>query len=87
MLKGVGVGTSNPLAGTIPEFVFIMFQMTFAIITPALICGSFAERMKFSGRRLFMGLWLIFVVCVLAFRRGIVGEMLALARRAGIRRA
>ncbi len=66
MLKGVGVGTSNPLAGTIPEFVFIMFQMTFAIITPALICGSFAERMKFSGLLLFMGLWLMLVYVPIA---------------------
>jgi len=44
----VGVGNPNPLAPTIPETVYICFQMTFAIITPALIAGAFAERMKFS---------------------------------------
>ncbi len=53
-LSGVGVDT---LSGTIPETVFMTFQMTFAIITPALIVGAFAERMKFSAILLFMGLW------------------------------
>jgi len=53
-LKGVGVDT---LSGTIPETVFMTFQMTFAIITPALIVGAFAERMKFSAILLFMGVW------------------------------
>src|SRR5450631_1788184 len=43
-----GAGTPNPLAATIPETVYMCFQMTFAIITPALIAGAFAERMKFS---------------------------------------
>ncbi len=52
--------------GNIPEFVFSMFQMTFAIITPALIAGAFAERMKFSAMLWFMGLWLIFVYCPIA---------------------
>src|ERR1700710_1619304 len=46
---------------TIPESVFMMFQMTFAIITPALICGAFADRMKFSAMCIFMVLWSIFV--------------------------
>jgi len=55
-LKGVGVDT---LSGTIPESVFMTFQMTFAIITPALIVGAFAERMKFSAMLWFMSLWLI----------------------------
>src|SRR5690606_14735718 len=45
------------LTGTIPESVFATFQMTFAIITPALIVGAFAERMKFSSILLFMTLW------------------------------
>ena len=49
MLANVKMDGANALAGTIPEYVFFMFQMTFAIITPALICGAFAERMKFSG--------------------------------------
>lgn len=49
------------LTGTIPEYVFITFQMTFAIITPALIAGSFAERMKFSSMLVFLTLWLFIV--------------------------
>jgi Amt family ammonium transporter len=49
------------LNGTIPEIVFFMFQMTFAIITPALIVGAFAERMKFSAMLWFSALWLIVV--------------------------
>ena len=65
-LVGVGATTTNALAGTIPETVFITFQMTFAIITPALIAGAFAERMKFSAMMWFMGLWLIFVYCPIA---------------------
>jgi len=51
---------------TIPETVYAMFQATFAIITPALICGSFAERMKFSAMMWFMGLWLLLVYCPVA---------------------
>jgi Amt family ammonium transporter len=57
-LGGVGVDT---LSGSIPETVFITFQLTFAIITPALMVGAFAERMKFSAMMLFMALWLTFV--------------------------
>lgn len=53
-LKGVGV---DSLSGSIPESVFITFQMTFVIITPALIVGAFAERMKFSAMLIFMVLW------------------------------
>src|SRR5512138_2874262 len=49
------------LFGTIPETVFAMFQLTFAIITPALIIGAFAERMRFSAMLLFMGLWSLLV--------------------------
>jgi len=55
-----------PGVSNIPEFVFSMFQMTFAIITPALIAGAFAERMKFSALLLFMALWLIVVYCPIA---------------------
>jgi ammonium transporter, Amt family len=58
-----GVGNPNPLAPTIPETVYMCFQMTFAIITPALIAGSFAERMKFSAMLWFIGLW---AICVYA---------------------
>ena len=54
LLMGVGV---TSLTGTIPETVFITYQLTFAIITPALIVGAFAERMKFSAMMLFMALW------------------------------
>jgi Amt family ammonium transporter len=57
-LTGVGV---DSLSGTYPETVFVMFQMTFAIITPALIVGAFAERMKFSAMLLFSMLWLLLV--------------------------
>src|SRR5215813_6082719 len=56
-----GIGNPNPLAATIPETVYLCFQLTFAIITPALIAGAFAERMKFSAMLWFIGLWAIFV--------------------------
>jgi len=55
-----GIGTSS-MTGDIPESVYFMFQMTFAIITPALIVGAFAERMKFSSMLAFSSLWLIIV--------------------------
>ena len=51
----------DTVAGGIPESVFAMFQLTFAIITPALIVGGFAERMRFSSMLLFTGLWLLIV--------------------------
>ena len=57
-LAGVGVDT---LSGTIPETVFMTFQMTFAIITPALMVGAFAERMKFSAMLIFMTIWMTLV--------------------------
>ena len=57
-LKGV---TTSSESGSIPETVFIVFQMTFAIITPALIAGAFAERMKFSAMLIFSALWSIIV--------------------------
>jgi ammonium transporter, Amt family len=57
-MSGVGV---DSLIGTIPESVFATFQMTFAIITPALIVGAFAERMKFSSMLVFLGLWFTIV--------------------------
>ncbi|SBV96460.1 ammonium transporter [uncultured Alphaproteobacteria bacterium] len=58
MLAGIGPDT---LSGTIPETVFVMFQCTFAVITPALIIGGPADRMKFSAMMLFLGLWLMIV--------------------------
>jgi len=57
---------TETLSGTIPESVFSMFQLTFAIITPALIVGAFAERMKFSALLWFMGLWVTFVYAPIA---------------------
>ena len=58
LLRGIGVYT---LSGTIPETVFMTFQMTFAIITPALITGALADRMKFSSLLVFLSLWMILV--------------------------
>ena len=63
---GILPSSVNALAPTIPENVFNAFQMTFAIITPALICGAFAERMKFSALLIFMALWLLFVYVPIA---------------------
>ena len=65
-LGQVTMTSTNSLAATIPESVFVMFQMTFAIITPALIAGAFAERMKFSALLLFTTLWAIFVYAPIA---------------------
>ncbi|MCH7865430.1 MAG: DUF342 domain-containing protein, partial [Proteobacteria bacterium] len=58
LLMGMGVAD---LSGTIPETVFMTFQMTFAIITPALITGAIADRMKFSSMLVFLGLWMVVV--------------------------
>jgi Amt family ammonium transporter len=58
--------TVDSLSGTIPETVFMTFQMTFAVITPALIVGAFAERMKFSTMLVFMGIWLTVVYAPIA---------------------
>ncbi len=66
LLKAMGLDTAHSLAGTIPESVFMTFQMTFAIITPALIVGAFADRMKFSALVLFMILWSIIVYAPIA---------------------
>jgi Amt family ammonium transporter len=73
MLNGIGwdkpfiMGTGDTaVTNTIPETVFMMFQMTFAIITPALICGSFADRMKFSAMMWFMGLWSLLIYSPIA---------------------
>ncbi|MGH6660804.1 MAG: ammonium transporter [Rhodospirillales bacterium] len=63
LFKGIGKDT---LQGTIPESVFAIFQMTFAIITPALICGAFADRMKFSSMIVFMAAWVVIVYAPIA---------------------
>jgi ammonium transporter, Amt family len=62
----LGEGLEAAAALTIPESVFMMFQMTFAIITPALICGAFADRMKFSAMLWFIGLWSLLVYSPIA---------------------
>ena len=66
MLSGLTIGSVNALAKTIPESVYMCFQMTFAIITPALICGAFADRMKFSALLWFIGLWAVVVYAPIA---------------------
>jgi Amt family ammonium transporter len=64
--KRAGLVSVHDLATTVPESVFVMFQLTFAIITPALIAGAFAERMRFSALLLFMGLWSLLVYAPVA---------------------
>ena len=74
-MKGI---TGDALSGTIPEMVFSMFQLTFAIITPALIVGAFAERMKFSAMLWFVGLWVTLIyspVCHWVWGGGWLGGM------------
>ena len=66
LLHGMTFDAVNDLAKTIPESVYMCFQMTFAIITPALICGAFADRMKFSALLWFIGLWAICVYAPIA---------------------
>ena len=65
-LNGMGLDSANALAPTIPESVYMTFQMTFAIITPALIVGAFAERMKFSALLWFTGFWSLLVYAPIA---------------------
>jgi len=62
----LGAGTDGAITTTIPESVFMMFQMTFAIITPALIAGAVADRMKFSALCIFITLWSVFVYAPVA---------------------
>jgi len=61
-----GIKDVNDMSTTVPETVYMMFQMTFAIITPALICGAFADRMKFSALCIFMTLWSLIVYSPIA---------------------
>ena len=65
-LRGVGADPNADYAGTIPHSTFMIYQMMFAVITPALITGATAERMKFSGTVLFMTLWFLVVYAPLA---------------------
>ena len=62
----LGAGSANPVPTTIPESVFVMFQMAFAIITPAVVTGSCADRMKFSAMLVFFTLWSMLVYAPLA---------------------
>ena len=84
LLSGIGLDTTR---GTIPESVFQMFQLTFAVFTPALIVGAFAERMKFSAALLFMALWVTLVYTPIAhwvWGGGFLGEMGVLDFAGGI---
>ena len=70
--------SSSNMSGDIPETVFAMFQLTFAIITPALIVGGFAERMKFSAMLIFSLIWMTFVyapICHMVWGGGWLGEL------------
>jgi Amt family ammonium transporter len=66
LLGPMGLNSTSTLAATIPESVYMFFQMTFAIITPALIAGALADRMKFTAFLAFMGAWLLLVYCPIA---------------------
>ncbi|QTC90106.1 ammonium transporter [Brevundimonas goettingensis] len=77
-LNGVTSTTAHSLLPGIPELLFVSFQMTFAIITPALIAGAFAERMKFSASLLFFGLWHLIVyapICHQVWGGGYLGSL------------
>jgi ammonium transporter, Amt family len=65
-LRGVSLSPNSVYAATIPEQTYMIYQLMFAIITPALITGAFAERMKFSAMALFLSLWSIIVYCPMA---------------------
>ncbi len=76
LLNGVKADTAYSAAPYLPEFLWVAYQMTFAIITVALICGAFAERLKFSGMLLFSTLWLLIVyapVCHWVWGGGFLG--------------
>jgi len=74
-LKDVGV---DSLSGTIPESVFVVFQLTFAIITAALICGAVAERMNFSALVIFIAVWILLVyapICHMVWGGGLLASL------------
>jgi Amt family ammonium transporter len=75
-LHGVGAQPDPDYAATIPLQTYMIYQLMFAIITPALITGAFAERMKFSAMALFLSLWSIFVYCPMAHMVWGVGGLL-----------
>ncbi len=75
-LRGVGLQPNSHYGGTIPEQTFMVYQLMFAIITPALITGAFAERMKFSAMAVFLTLWSLVVYCPMAHMVWGVGGLL-----------
>jgi Amt family ammonium transporter len=78
LMNGVRIDTAHSLAPALPEMLWIAYQLTFAIITPALIAGAFAERMKFSASLLFFGLWHLIVyapICHQVWGGGYLGSM------------
>ncbi len=75
-LRGVTLTPNTDYAATIPEQTFMVYQLMFAIITPALITGAFAERMKFSAMAIFLSLWSLFVYCPMAHMVWGVGGLL-----------
>jgi len=78
-LRGVGLTPNPSYGGTIPEQTFMIYQLMFAIITPALITGAFAERVKFSSMAVFLSLWSLLVYCPMAHMVWGVGGMLNIA--------
>jgi Amt family ammonium transporter len=75
-LRGVSLNPNPDYAATIPEQTYMIYQLMFAIITPALITGAFAERMKFSSMALFLSLWSLLVYCPMAHMVWGVGGLL-----------
>jgi ammonium transporter, Amt family len=75
-MNGVGMAPNTNYAGTIPQLTFMVYQLMFAIITPALISGAFAERIKFTGMLVFQTLWLLIVYLPMAHMVWGVGGML-----------
>jgi Amt family ammonium transporter len=75
-LRGVTLAPNPDYATTIPEQTYMVYQLMFAIITPALITGAFAERVKFSAMAIFLSLWSIFVYCPMAHMVWGVGGLL-----------
>src|ERR1700733_1076207 len=75
-LRGVGLIPNTDYAPTIPEQTYMIYQLMFAIITPALITGAFAERMKFSAMAVFLSLWSLLIYCPMAHMVWGVGGLL-----------
>ncbi|HXR37792.1 MAG TPA: ammonium transporter [Terracidiphilus sp.] len=75
-LRGVGLTPNTDYAPTIPEQTYMIYQLMFAIITPALITGAFAERMRFSSMAVFLSLWSLIVYCPMAHMVWGVGGLL-----------